>query len=205
MLTANDRDTLMSMVGRYVGEAGLEAIRQRILHIDMGPEGKDYLEGIGGREFTDRWVGPRGNDTLARHLTWIYQEVPRDHKGRFLVQGNLDRGIQTEMRHSQPHVHQVAEALAALAKGAHDLVHVEGADYWATVAAIQSWIRNKHLKDPGTKALGLALRTLSLPAPDRSTLGGRRAHWRRVNCQRVLEIAQEIGLCTSDLGRIVGL
>lgn len=203
MLTANDRDTLMSMVGRYVGEAGLEAIRQRILHIDMGPEGAAYLEGIGGREFTRGWVGPGGSDTLARHLLWLYHEVPRDLAGRFLVAGSLGDRIQTELRHSQPYVHQVAEALVALARGTHELVHVEGGQYWATAAAVQSWIRGKRLGDPGTKALGLALRTLSVSGPDRSTRRGRRAHWREINIPRVLDIAQEIGLSTSDLEAIV--
>jgi len=69
----------------------LDAIVDRILHVQVGPNAAQYLRDIGGREATEGWVlkADATPGKIAEHAMWLAENRPITPGKRFLVEGVL--------------------------------------------------------------------------------------------------------------------
>lgn len=91
VITANEMDALdfrKTLSGR-----SLQAIVERVLYLDQGPEPVDYLKNLGGRSATAHWAqrGPGSPGLIGEHLLWLRENRPVSSDGRFLVEGRMTR------------------------------------------------------------------------------------------------------------------
>lgn len=88
VIASNNADAL-PLNGQH-SEADIDAIATRIRWIGCDKGTAAYLEGLGGRDGTEDWIGKEGRPgKFAQHVRWL--ELNRDVKpgGRFLVEGKL--------------------------------------------------------------------------------------------------------------------
>ncbi len=107
LITANNARAL-NLIREELEKADVDAVGKRLLYIRAadGAEGAvDYLEELGGRQYTDAWVDGMG---IARHVTWLEENREVVVGSRFLVQGNPDDVRSLVIGHEQD---EILEAL----------------------------------------------------------------------------------------------
>ena len=121
LITANNDDGLPFR--ESLGRAGIEAIVQRVMYIHSGPEAREYLLSLGGREGVVGWA-PEDNSPgqIAEHLLWLRdnRSVTKAEGQRFLVEGKMTRWHSTFAARQglKPGVLQVAyQLLCKLGRG----------------------------------------------------------------------------------------
>lgn len=82
LITSNNADALR--VRENLTKRDLEAIMLRVGYIICDEAPGDYLESIGGRAETEKWVKGRG---LARHVLWLNETRQVKPGSRYLVEG----------------------------------------------------------------------------------------------------------------------
>lgn len=77
----------------FVGmnEESIAALAERILHIEVGPAARAYLESLGGRATTESWVK---GDGLIRHVMSLAETRQIQRGDRLIVPGNGERLIE---------------------------------------------------------------------------------------------------------------
>ena len=75
---------------KALGKDGIDAIVERILHINTGPGTRAYLDKLGGRKGVRDWIRPSNQPgKLAEHLLWLRETRKLEGQGRFLVSGKM--------------------------------------------------------------------------------------------------------------------
>tara|TARA_Y100001963_G_scaffold103638_1_gene142671 strand:- start:6120 stop:8768 length:2649 start_codon:yes stop_codon:yes gene_type:complete len=75
---------------KALGKDGIDAIVERILHINTGPGTRAYLDKLGGRKGVRDWIKPSNQPgRLAEHLLWLRETRKLEGQGRFLVSGKM--------------------------------------------------------------------------------------------------------------------
>lgn len=82
LVTANNNNALK--IHEDLTPEDYQAIVDRIGYIQVGPQAKKYLESIGGRETTEKWVA---GDGIAEHTLWLAKNRVVVRDARFLVKG----------------------------------------------------------------------------------------------------------------------
>jgi len=112
--------------GRELTEADVAALDQRVLMLQPHPDTAGYLEGLGGREFTEAWVAGLG---LARHVLWLETTRTVSSGSRFLVmgRGGLSELLSGTSRGTSP---VLRACVAAFMSGHGAVVLKEGRHFW---------------------------------------------------------------------------
>ena len=196
VVTSNDDDALR--FGREdLARTDEEAIGVRILHIVGGEDTASYLEALGGRSYTSRWVTePDGSPgAIARHTLWL-----RDHwrvtrpGSRLLVEGEVGAWLRGQASRSG----LSQEILLAIARYLLDHRHDHGVPRVAAVhqgsvivyapELAESWQRlTGDARAITVTRLGRALGRFA--APHR---GERRGH--TVSLEQLLGAMDEVGV-----------
>ncbi len=89
IIAANNANALK--LTENLGRDDLLAIAERILHFKTDDTARDFLDFMGGREFTKNWVlDERGRPgAIAKHAKWLAQNRTVKTGSRFLVQGEI--------------------------------------------------------------------------------------------------------------------
>ena len=95
LFTANNEGIISRLLdGKNLSREDREAIEQRLIHIHACKEAAEYLQHLGGYDYTARegakWVGGTDENKdfiLARHLLYMYENRDPRPEGRFLVMG----------------------------------------------------------------------------------------------------------------------
>ncbi len=75
---------------KALGKDGIDAIVERILHINTGTGTRAYLDKLGGRQGVRDWIKPSNQPgKLAEHLMWLRENRTLEGEGRFLVSGKM--------------------------------------------------------------------------------------------------------------------
>jgi hypothetical protein len=75
---------------KALGKDGIDAIVERILHINTGPGTRKYLDSLGGRSGVRDWIRPSNQPgKIAEHLLWLRENRKLAGEGRFLVSGKM--------------------------------------------------------------------------------------------------------------------
>jgi len=94
LLTANSPGMVLALTSGVYGQ-DLEALGDRIIHLDLDDGGSKYLKAHGNYTLTQSWVGDESDHTVAKHFLWLYQQKLKTLAGaappvdRFLMPGNL--------------------------------------------------------------------------------------------------------------------
>lgn len=86
ILAGNNEHLLAVDKDEELGPDDLEAIAGRFLHIDVGPEAREYLNSLGGAQGTKGWVD---EDIIAGHVLWLAANRTVTPGKRFLVEGHM--------------------------------------------------------------------------------------------------------------------
>lgn len=207
MLLANNDRMLAEIIGdEDLSPDDLEAIAGRFLHIETGRAAKEFLEKLGGRRATDKWVD---GDLIAEHLHWLAQNVVVTPGKRFLVEGKASH------MHRKLAVHGRIPSLCAewIAKVATSEKLPDGITRRALVrfgnsrllvnvnALVSTWDMYIQSDDvPSTTRLGRALRTLA-SVDEQIILNGQR-YW-EINAKTIVEFAEDHQICNVDKLRAV--
>jgi len=198
IIAANNEDAL-----RIRGELTLhdeQAIGARVFHVNVGEEAGRYLEGLGGRAYTQRWTtGPR---TLVRHLRWLVDQREVRAGARFIVAGDSDGWIRR--RGLRGGLEQ--DICAAIAQDASSDRTDGPFDYRDGVVVVSvdrlraAWEKLALTKQvPSANAMGRALRILG--ERRRSSMAdrqGRRPWHYEVEVAKVVEVADALGVGDPD-------
>ena len=89
MILANNSDALK--LTENLGRDDLLAIAERILHIKHGNSPRDFLNFMGGRDFTHNWVFDENGrpGAIAQHARYLAETRKVKTGSRFLVQGEI--------------------------------------------------------------------------------------------------------------------
>jgi hypothetical protein len=75
---------------KALGKDGIDAIVERILHINTGPGTRKYLDSLGGRRGVRDWIEPSNRPgKIAQHCLWLRENRKLEGQGRFLVSGKM--------------------------------------------------------------------------------------------------------------------
>tara|TARA_S200002703_G_scaffold35810_1_gene30884 strand:- start:11100 stop:13748 length:2649 start_codon:yes stop_codon:yes gene_type:complete len=75
---------------KALGKDGIDAIVERILHINTGSNARKYLEELGGRKGVKDWIRPSNRPgRMAEHFLWLRETRKLEGQGRFLVSGKM--------------------------------------------------------------------------------------------------------------------
>ena len=119
ILTANNRDVVSSLIQhRDLGPEDRLAIAIRILHLKLAEDTPAYLNKLGNLKHTKGWIkgdaGSRSDYTVARHFLYLYENRGERTESRFLVEGQVDSDIMTDMSLNAGCSPQVIETLIEL-------------------------------------------------------------------------------------------
>lgn len=107
---------------KALGKDGIDAIVERILHINTGPGARNYLNKLGGRKGVRDWIRPSNQPgRFAEHLLWLRETRKLEGQGRFLVSGKMSpwhRQFVADQGY-KPAVLTVIHKLLGLAEGGH--------------------------------------------------------------------------------------
>lgn len=84
VVTANKDDDDPIPLGRALGEQGIQAVQQRVLHVDVGTTPGQYLVQVGRERINTVWLD---EGALAQHVLWLRDNhrPTHDPKGRLAV------------------------------------------------------------------------------------------------------------------------
>lgn len=167
IVAANELEALHAIVtSRDLGADSLDALAQRILHIEVQGDAAKLLH----RDFTGNWLN---DDKLAlHHFSWLYANRLRPSNwagmGRFVVEGDRHSEMLQEAQFSSPIIEAVQRTLIKAAESSGnlgegiDIVHDEVHASAMRVSDIMTMNSQDffHLKT-SPRAIGLALRKLS--------------------------------------------
>jgi hypothetical protein len=165
IIAANNLDAILSVFRSELSETeDREAVRDRLLHIPVGPAAREFLQIKGGYAFTSDWVT---GDVIARHVLWLEQTRKVKPGPRFMVPGNLDatramglfnektsRVIEFLVRYLSEPFNQTFNGRAAI-----DGIKCGRGELWANASAIaDNWKRYFGTDQiPSSRAVGKAL------------------------------------------------
>lgn len=143
VLTANNRETVEGLFAASgLTQSDVDAIAQRLFHVDCGGAAAEWLDSSGSYDFTDGWVGRleggrKSDYVVARHFLYLHNKHKDDPSmGRFLMQDLTDPALIAWMTVKNPHVATMAEALLRIFMAGQD------DDGWVTVGQVQDALRN---------------------------------------------------------------
>jgi len=102
VMTANNFGTVRALTSdKELTPEDRSALLVRLMHVDGRQEASDWLQSMGGRNFTRGWIsdGRSSRYIVARHFLWIYQnrhQYGRDM--RLLVEGGMDHRVMAQLR-----------------------------------------------------------------------------------------------------------
>jgi hypothetical protein len=211
ILLANNYEMLAKLTGdKDLTKDDLEAIAQRILHIDIPDSAPNWLKAHGDYKLTKGWVasdsGGGSKYTLAKHFLWLHaNRKPKTSFGRFLVEGNLSKDFALTTEHfvtktttAQKVIQTICRILDNQASGNGDgvMFDKQAGEIWATTSCIvDAW--NKEISRGSgesitEKAAGAVLKTLC----DKEVVtekNMKKARWKRIKWEVVLQEAIEQG------------
>lgn len=181
IMTANNMDLVMRLLsGRDVTQEDTDALKDRLLHFDVGGDAAEHLARLGGVRHTAGWIQADGGGaskyTLARHFLWLYQNRQQfgepDKGGRFLVKGEGNEAVMAEIRTSAGDAQIVVETLISLmntefAKGEKSRAGIVTVDdkLFVTTKAVVEHYRNAIKKSAGgrldAKGISAVLKNIS--------------------------------------------
>ncbi len=75
---------------KALGKDGIDAIVERILHINTGSGTRKFLDSLGGRTGIRDWIQPSNRPgKIAQHCLWLRENRKLEGQGRFLVSGKM--------------------------------------------------------------------------------------------------------------------
>jgi len=152
LLTANNDEMVQELAGnKDLSPEDRRAIADRLYHFENTNEAGDYLQSLGGREYTakkgNRWV--RGDGTgvsdyiVAQHFMYLYHNRHRYQKdNRFVMQGNV--AGHTDLMHrmlTSGHTTPVVECLIAMIENPSNVdrgVFIGSNGVWVLTTAIDN-------------------------------------------------------------------
>ena len=214
IMTANNTDLLQGILDKSLSADDREAIGQRILHMDLGRAGADWLESKGGRRFTgaegNRWVkGPDGKSDyiVAKHLLWMYENRDKRDVGlRFLVDGNLSREARI-MNHHILKKEDTSKVASGILSVIESKASKNGKDYFFT-EDFKLYITIKSTMD-GLEMLNTQLSYSKVSAVMREVSGRQEPElfhekeWYELDCNMLLDHARQVGIDTPMLRSFV--
>lgn len=118
VFTANNEDVVHKLTaGRNLSPEDRDALAARLLHMDVGGRGAQWLETRGNAKLTGapgkKWIASEGESDfiLAKHLLFLYANRGTRPHSRFLVQGNAGHEIIFSMQTQSGHTPLVIEAI----------------------------------------------------------------------------------------------
>ena len=90
VFAANDKAVIRALAQADLNEGQNEALGERLLHFDVSRNASDWLKRMGGRDYTEGWVG-KGTEPgrIAQHIWFLFLNRGTVQAGnRFLVHGN---------------------------------------------------------------------------------------------------------------------
>lgn len=129
IIVASNGDGALDLIGGSHGAEDMDAIIDRILHIEVTNAPVEYLSSLGGRAGTHDWVWTEDGEPgrAVRHLAWMIANAEPARGKRFLVDGEAAR-YHSRLITSDP-LH--AAVLAAVAKA---LIEGGGPGIWCAPA-----------------------------------------------------------------------
>jgi hypothetical protein len=90
VFAANDRAVVNALAKADLNEGQNEALGERLLHFDISKNASDWLRRMGGRDYTEGWVGTGTvPGRIAQHIWYLFLNRGSVQAGnRFLVHGN---------------------------------------------------------------------------------------------------------------------
>lgn len=180
ILTANNRETVEGLfTAPGLTQGDVQAIAQRVFHIDCTNEAAKWLERKGSYDFTHAWVGRleggvESDFVVARHFLHLYEEHKHTPSmGRFLMQDLTDPALIAWMTVKNDHVAIMAEALLRIVNSGQD------DDGWVTVGQVRDTIQLHGLtrKEYIVPVIARHLRMLTTDKDDQRR---RKIDWRKL-------------------------
>lgn len=169
LITANNKEAIETLFAAPgLTQSDVEAIAQRIYHVDCPASAAEHLKNLGSFEHTEGWVkGPQGTPSkmiLARHFLALYEkhkETPA--MGRFLMEGLTSNDLVAWLTTKNPDVARVADAIVKLLKRKV----IDRDDPWVSIKDIKAQLDMDYVRSPYTAPqIGRHLRMLSLRKDD---------------------------------------
>ena len=183
VLTANNDDLLRNEVATA---ADFQAIAERFLLIEVGPQARDYLATVTG-ETISSWLE---DDLLARHVLWLRDTRTVTRGRRFWVDGNAEkvaRGLMTGTRWTSLVCEWLVRYLLRpmpIDTNKENLILREDGKLLVNDRAItDGWlIYHPHSKlEPETHKISTALRTISRNGLKQLRKEGKRIRYREID------------------------
>jgi len=214
VVTSND-DEALNLREQLTTES-IEAIAERILYVQAGPEAGEYLRSLGGREHTEDWV--RGG-ALVRHVLWLEQTRKVVPGNRLLVEGTsetlmarvagkvgMNRHIVAALcryldQYADRRVRTATDrVMGDLGPVYHPRIYVQDGDLWVNLEALhERWPLLHGGRDQVTRdALAQGLRSLSRGRKFRRKVEGKLEYVYQVDGAEILASASSLGLGDTD-------
>ena len=156
---------------KALGKDGIDAIVERILHINTGAGTRAYLDKIGGRKGVRDWIKPSNQPgRLAEHLLWLRETRTLEGTGRFLVSGKMSpwhRQFVADQGY-KPAVLTVIHKLLGLASGPHASSNVwvkadiEDGDVWVNINSVyEHWDNYAGISRPKATTVASTIKMLA--------------------------------------------
>lgn len=194
VILANNADALK--LTENLGRDDLLAIAERILHIKHDTTPRDYIQFMGGRDFTAGWVldeyGRPG--AIARHAKYLANTRQVKTGGRFLVEGEIADWHRDLMGNSGIQGATLA-ALAHFIDRAKPVegIKIEGRYIFVNVPALRGlWGLLMGDQPPREGTLAGALKTLAGGVQARKNFGSSRLRCYRIELFDVLRRAESL-------------
>jgi hypothetical protein len=188
VICANNGDALK--LTENLGRDDLLAIAERILHVKHDHSPRDFIQFMGGRDFTEGWVldeyGRPG--AIAKHARWLAENRTVKTGGRFLVQGEIADWHRDLMGNSGIQGATLA-ALAHYIDREKDVVgiRIEGKFIFVNVPALRGqWGLLMGDQPPREGVLANALKTLAGGVQLRKSFGTSRLRCYKIELSDVL-------------------
>lgn len=222
LITANNAEVIATLSEhRDLSIEDQQALGQRLLHYNLGPEAAHWLKSKGGAKFTAGWIAGDAGDpsdfTVAKHFMWLHAMRKYPSPGsRFLVEGTAD-GIVQRMATSSGSAPIVIEILVDMLERnngqclglAYDEV---GSPYMTTMGVVRrardDVFNQEHLnhRNVGSVMGGLVTDDSPKKPTTMKDSGMRQSHqarWHKVDIRKLLYEAVQHGYAHTNLRAIV--
>lgn len=202
-LSANEDLDLFGRQGEEFNEEAAVAMEKRILQVNVEAAATNYLNSIGGRATTERWVE---GEQIAQHVLWLMLNRQVRHGTRFLVDGDSN-GVARQLIARSPLTSATLEWIVACIKDDADMLkktllgkHVKmgaGKLLVATEAVVSGWdCYGKRYSRPSASEAGRALKAISNRKARPGAEEKSRPWYWEIKVDLIIDWAEECGLAT---------
>lgn len=179
-----------------LGQDDLLAIAERILHVKHDTSPRDYVNFMGGRDFTEGWVLDKHGrpGAIAKHARWLAENRKVKTGSRFLVQGEISDWHRDLMGNSGLQGATLA-ALAHFIDRARPAegIQIDGRFIYVNAPALRGlWGLLMGDQPPREGALAGALKTLAGGVQKRRDFSGSRLRCYQLELQHVIRRAESL-------------